>query len=238
MHNQDLFYCDNLSIGYDNKPILSPINFCIEIKDYLVILGENGAGKSTLIKTLLGLIKPISGSVVLSSQLDKTSIGYLPQQNVSQKDFPASVEEVVLSGFLAHSGFRIFYTKKEREKAFENIKKMGLDGLEKKSFSELSGGQRQKVLLARALCAAKNVLLLDEPVSSLDPRSTDEMYQIITKLNNANMAIIMVSHDIKSLEYANKVLHLGQNIFFGTKEDYLKTNLSHTFLGSRQRNVE
>lgn len=222
--------CKDLAIGYDNRPIASNINFEIESGDYIAIVGENGAGKSTLMKTLLGLLPPLSGEITFGEGLKKNEIGYLPQQTVVQKDFPASVWEVVLSGCLAKTGFRPFYSAAEKWTAQENIEKMGITHLKKRSYRELSGGQQQRVLLARALCATEKILLLDEPVSGLDPIVTAEMYDIIQKLNRDGTTIIMISHDIHSaLYYANKILHVGKNLFFGSKEDYLLSNAGKNF---------
>ena len=168
---------NDLTIGYDNNIVMSNLSFAIEKGDYLVILGENGAGKSTLLKTMLGLIKPIKGKITFDAEVKKTEIGYLPQQTVVQKDFPASVWEVVLSGCLARNGLKPFYSKKDKELAKENIEKLELKGFEKRCYRELSGGQQQRVLLARALCSSNKVLVLDEPVTGLDPKVTAQLYE-------------------------------------------------------------
>ncbi len=216
----------NLSIGYDGIPILENLNFSLESGDYLFILGENGAGKSTLMKTILRLIKPISGQVSFDDEAAKCKIGYLPQQTEAQKDFPASVEEVVLSGTLPHMGSRFFYGKKEKETARVNIERLGIENLRKKCFRELSGGQKQRVLLARALCAADKLLLLDEPVSGLDPLATEEMYELTERLHKEGTTVIMISHDLNAAyKYANKILHLSdEGFFFGSLEEYLKSS--------------
>ena len=194
-------------------------------KDYktIVFTGENGVGKSTLLKTMLGLIKPIKGKIVFATEVKKTEIGYLPQQTIVQRDFPASVWEVVISGCLARNGFKPFYSKKDKELAKENIKKMELNGFEKKCYRELSGGQQQRVLLARALCSSDKILVLDEPVTGLDPKVTTQLYETIHSLNQEGITIIMISHDLQALEHANKVLHLGPQAFFGDKKDYLES---------------
>lgn len=223
--------CQNLSIGYDNHVILNNLNFSIEEGDYLAIVGENGAGKSTLMKTILGLIKPVEGAINTSLDYKRNEIGYLPQQTVVQKDFPASVLEVVTSGCLSSAGLRPFYSKEEKALVSENITKMGLSGMEKRCYRELSGGQQQRVLLARALCATKKILLLDEPVAGLDPIVTMEMYELIKKLNDEGTTIIMISHDIQmAIKYANKILHLGSEHFYGTKEDYLMSAIGKKFV--------
>lgn len=214
---------ENISIGYDNNPIVENLNFEVEQGDYLTVLGENGAGKSTLLKTMLGLMKPLSGKIVFDKKVKKTEIGYLPQQTVVQKDFPASVWEIVISGCLSKTGLRSFYSKQEKEIAEANIKKLGLEDLKKRCYRELSGGQQQRVLLARALCASNKLLVLDEPVTGLDPKVTVQLYEIIASLNKEGITIIMISHDLQALQYANKVLHIGHQTFFGSKEDYLKS---------------
>jgi len=221
-----LLCSENVSLGYDGKLIASNINFTVSSGDYLCIVGENGSGKSTLLKTLLGLISPISGSIAFGDGLVKTDIGYLPQQTEIQRDFPASVSEIVLSGCVNRLGFRAFYSKEEKALAKDNIEKMGISNIASSCYKDLSGGQQQRVLLARALCAGKKMLLLDEPVSGLDPKATADMYRIISSLNkNEHVTIIMISHDITaSVSYASHILHIGYRpLFFGGKNDYLKT---------------
>ena len=218
-----LIRAEDLSLGYDSSAIVKNLNFKVDSGDYLCIIGHNGSGKTTLMRTLLGLIKPLSGEVVFEGGLRKNEIGYLPQQTQVQKDFPASVEEIVLSGCVSKEKFRPFLSKEDKAKAKANIEKMGLAGMEKKSFRDLSGGQQQRVLLARALCATQRVLLLDEPVAGLDPDVTEEMYSVIERLNKEGTTIIMISHDISAtLRYASHILHMGESVFFGTKEEYLK----------------
>ncbi len=196
--------CIDLDIGYDGKVVVSGLNLKINDGDYLCIVGENGSGKTTLMKTLLGLIPLLGGSI---QGLNKNDIGYLPQISDIQKDFPATVEEVVLSGTK-----KLFYRKKEKDLMRFNLERLNIANLSKCKFSELSGGQRQRVLLARALCASKKILLLDEPVSGLDPKATAMMYEIINKLNKEDgMTIIMISHDLNgSLKYASNVLNVGE----------------------------
>ena len=226
-----LLTCKDLSCGYEQTAVVSGVNFSVNKGDYLCIVGENGSGKSTLVKTLLGLVKPIGGSIETGDDLQRNEIGYLPQQTDVQRDFPASVWEVVLSGCLAASGFRPLYNKAEKALAQENIEKMGLKGFEKRCYRELSGGQQQRVLLARALCATRKLLLLDEPVSGLDPKVTLEMYELIAKLNREDgVTIIMISHDINAaLKYASHILHVSHNVFFGTREEYLKSDFAKRF---------
>ncbi len=230
--------CRNLSLGYDSKVIVSNLNFSINKGDYLCIVGENGSGKTTLMKTLLNLHSPISGNIITGDGLKSNEIGYLPQQTIVQKDFPASVKEIVLSGCQGRCGLRPFYKREEKNIARENMKRMGIDNLSSRCYRELSGGQQQRVLLARALCATRKLLLLDEPVSGLDPKATSEMYDIIEELNSQDkITIIMISHDISAaVKYASHILHIGDEIFFGTKKDYLKSNPGGQFTSNERRN--
>lgn len=223
--------CQNLTVGYDGRTVLQGLNFEVNPGDYLCILGENGSGKSTLMKTILGLQAPISGTILTGDGLRKNEIGYLPQQTQAQKDFPASVREIVLSGCQGRCGRRPFYSKEEKRLAEENIGKMGIGSLTKRCYRELSGGQQQRVLLARALCATRKMLLLDEPVSGLDPRVTAEMYGLIETLNREEgITVMMISHDISAaLKYASHILHIGDSVFFGTKADYLQSPQGKVF---------
>lgn len=223
--------CQNLTVGYDGRTVLQGLNFEVNPGDYLCILGENGSGKSTLMKTILGLQAPISGTILTGDGLRKNEIGYLPQQTQAQKDFPASVREIVLSGCQGRCGSRPFYSKEEKRLAEENIGKMGIGSLAKRCYRELSGGQQQRVLLARALCATRKMLLLDEPVSGLDPRVTAEMYGLIETLNREEgITVMMISHDISAaLRYASHILHIGDSVFFGTKADYLQSPQGKVF---------
>lgn len=226
-----LITAKDLALGYDREVIVSGLNFEVNSGDYLCIVGENGSGKTTLMKTLLSLMEPIEGKILTGDGLNANEIGYLPQQTQVQKDFPASVKEVVLSGCQGRCGLRPFYSRKEKELAKSNMERMRIKELENRSYRELSGGQQQRVLLARALCAAEKVLLLDEPVSGLDPKVTAEMYELIKKLNSEGITIIMISHDIEAaVLYASHILHIGEEVFFGTKEDYLKSSPGHVFL--------
>lgn len=229
-----LIECKNLSFSYDGNIVLEGVNFALDKGDYLCIVGENGAGKSTLIKGLLGLKPASSGNIFMQKGLESKYIGYLPQQTQVQKDFPANVYEIVLSGCLNRLGFLPFFTKKERNIAEENIAKLGIEDLKSACYRDLSGGQQQRVLLARALCAGKDLLLLDEPVAGLDPLVSHEMYQVISKINcEMQTTLIMVSHDINTaIDYANKVLHLKRSqIFFGSTDEYKKTAIAKKFLG-------
>lgn len=223
--------CQNLTVGYDGRAVLQGLNFEVNAGNYLCIVGENGSGKSTLMKTILGLQAPISGRILTGDGLRKNEIGYLPQQTQAQKDFPASVREIVLSGCQGRCGRRPFYSKEEKRLAEENIGKMGIGSLTKRCYRELSGGQQQRVLLARALCATRKMLLLDEPVSGLDPRVTAEMYELIERLNREEgITVIMISHDISAaLRYASHILHIGDSVFFGTKADYLQSPQGKVF---------
>ena len=220
--------CRELSLGYEGKEIISNLSFHVNAGDYLCIVGENGSGKSTLMKTILGLRKPMKGEIITGDGLRSREIGYLPQQTVVQKDFPASVKEIVLSGFQGRCGLRPFYTKAEKRIAMDNIRKMGIEDLKNRCYRELSGGQQQRVLLARALCATRKMLFLDEPVAGLDPKVTQEMYALIEKLNKElGITIIMISHDIRAaIQFSNKILHIGSEIFFGSRDEYIKRTAS------------
>ncbi len=225
----------DLSLGYDGHTVAEGLNFTVNAGDYLCVVGENGSGKTTLIKTLLRLREPAGGQVLIGDGLKKNEIGYLPQQTVVQKDFPASVREIVLSGCQGRCGLRPFYNKEEKRLAEENMDRMGIADLANRCYRELSGGQQQRVLLARALCATRKVLLLDEPVSGLDPKATAELYELIARLNKDGIAVIMVSHDIAAaVRYAGQILHIGAEIFFGTKEEYLKSEAGSTFFTRRE----
>lgn len=212
---------NNLSIGYEGKKIAQNINFHIDSGSYLSIVGENGAGKSTLIKTILGLKSPMSGEINFA----RKGIGYLPQQSLIQKDFPGSVWEIVLSGNIGNLKFKPFYSKHDKETALFNLKKMDIFDLKNKCYRDLSGGQQQRVLLARALCASSEILILDEPVTGLDPKVTKDFYELIAKINKEGITIIMVSHDLQGiLNYTSHILHVKKdNSFFGTKEDFLNS---------------
>lgn len=225
--------CSDLSFAYDGKTVLEGISFEIEQGDYLSIVGENGSGKSTLMRGLLGLKAPQSGRIEMSGGLKAAEIGYLPQQSDTQRDFPASVYEVVLSGCLNSLGRRARYGAEERERARANLERLGIEELKNRSFRDLSGGQRQRVLLARALCATKKLLLLDEPVTGLDPIAAQEMYNLVKLINLCDgTAVIMISHDIhEAVRYSTKILHLGRRqLFFGTAAEYRESSLARRFL--------
>lgn len=227
-----LLACRNLSVGYDGKAVLENLNFSVESGEYLCVVGENGSGKSTLMKTLLGLQQPLSGQILRGDGLQKNEIGYLPQQTVVQKDFPASVREIVLSGCQGRCGWRPFYNRAEKAFTEEILKKLRIDDLASRCYRELSGGQQQRVLLARAFCATRKLLLLDEPVTGLDPKATAELYALIERLNREDkITVLMISHDIEAaLRYADHILHIGQQVFYGTKEDYLKSAAGRLFV--------
>ena len=229
----------NLSIGYEGKPVLEGLDFTIQQGDCLCIVGENGAGKSTLMKTLLGLKASLKGTVERSSQIQPGSSGYLPQQREVQRDFPASVREIVLSGFQGRCGLRPFYTKQEKQAVMENLRRMAAEHLADRCYRELSGGQQQRVLLARALCASQSMLLLDEPVAGLDPTATAELYRLIQHINQKDgITVVMISHDIQAaLPSASHVLHLGKKTFFGTVEEYRASALGQAFVAAQKEDV-
>lgn len=204
--------CKNLSVGYNGIVAARDISFSIEKGGYLCVVGENGSGKSTLIKTLLNLIKPISGTLEFGDGLTQKSIGYLPQKSELQNDFPASVREIVLSGFLGKKRVNAFYSREEKKEVTKILTMLGIASIENETFTKLSGGQMQRVLLARALCACGGLLVLDEPVSGLDPEATLEMYETVDRLNRENnISVIMISHDMKAVEkYAKQILRIGE----------------------------
>lgn len=229
-----LIQCDGISIAYEGQTVVKDLSFQIEQGDYLCIVGENGSGKSTLVKSLLGLKQPFQGQILLGDGLKQNEIGYLPQQTVVQRDFPASVYEVVLSGRLNSRGWKPFYSAVDKQAARENMELLGIRTMEHQCFRDLSGGQKQRVLLARALCATKKLLLLDEPVTGLDPLVTTEFYQLIERINKeSEIAVVMVSHDIESaLQYASHILHLQESArFWGTTEAYQNSEAGRKFLG-------
>lgn len=227
-----LIKTENLTLSYENMTVIKELSFEVNSGDYLCIVGENGSGKSTLIKALLSLKKPESGRIELGDGLRQREIGYLPQQTGAQRDFPASVGEVVISGCLNSRGIKPFYSRREREIAAENMERLGITELKKRSYRELSGGQQQRVLLARALCATKKLLLLDEPVSGLDPMVTADMYGLIEGINKSGVTIIMVTHDISAIRYASHILCLkSDEWFFGTTAEFIKSDVSDFVTG-------
>lgn len=227
-----LLTVEDLTVGYDARPILGQIRFTVEAGNYLCIVGENGSGKTTLMKTLLGLLPPLAGKILFGKGLSPRTMGYLPQQTIVQKDFPASVREVVLSGFQGQCGLRPFYLPREKAFAQKTMEAMGILSLADRWFCQLSGGQRQRVLLARAFCAAQTLLLLDEPVSGLDPAATAEMYRQIAKLNReTGAAILMITHDVSTaVTCASHVLHLGSRPWFGSVQAYRDSAIGQTYL--------
>ena len=228
--------CDNLTFGYEGKALIRSLSFAVQAGDYLCIVGENGSGKSTLMRTLLGLQPPISGRVILGEGLRQNEIGYLPQQTHVQRDFPASVREIVLSGCQGRLGLRPFYGQAEKRRAGEAMEKLGIAALAGRCYRELSGGQQQRVLLARALCATEKLLLLDEPVAGLDPLASEEMYRLVERLNQEGTTLIMISHDMHyALGHASHILQIGSDWFYGSKADYLRSAVGRNYLrGGRE----
>ncbi|MBR5632967.1 MAG: metal ABC transporter ATP-binding protein [Clostridia bacterium] len=235
-----LIKAENLDLGYEGKTIVDGLNFEINPGNYLCIIGENGSGKSTLMKTILGLLNPLDGKLTYGDGLKKNEIGYLPQQTSAQRDFPASVREVVQSGLLNKCGLRPFFTPKQKAMVKENMEKMKITHLADRCYRELSGGQQQRVLLARALCASSRLLLLDEPVSGLDPKVTQDMYEVIKELNESGITVIMISHDISAaILYATHILHVSHTpLFFGTTDDYLNSEIGKTFAGNALKAIQ
>ena len=235
-----LIRCENVSIGYEGQTVVRELDFSINVGDYLCIVGENGSGKSTLVKSLLGLKNVEKGRIIYGDGLKKNEIGYLPQQTDVQRDFPASVYEVVLSGRLNSRGFKPFYTAADKSMSAEKLELLVISDLAGMCFRDLSGGQKQRVLLARALCATKTMLLLDEPVTGLDPIVTAEFYQLIRRINHdEKIAVVMVSHDIESaVEDASHILHLQEKmLFFGSAEEYRESRVGKSFLSGAEHSV-
>ena len=221
----------NLSVGFNTGAIVENLNFTVNSGDYLCVVGENGSGKTTLMKTLLNLQEPLKGEIIKGDGLKKNDIGYLPQQTVVQRDFPASVREIVLSGCQGRCGLRPFYNKEEKLLAEESMKRMDILPLADRCYRDLSGGQQQRVLLSRALCATQKILLLDEPVTGLDPKAASQMYSLISDLNHEGITIIMISHDVDAaLKYASHILHIGDTVFFGTRDQYLNSDAGRLFM--------
>lgn len=232
--NQPLLKCEHVDFGYENYDVVKDVTMEIREGDYLCIVGENGSGKSTLMKGLLGLLKPTGGTITLSDELKRSGIGYLPQQTPAQKDFPATVQEVVISGCLGKRGNRPFYSKEEKKTAAMNMERLGITELKRSCYRDLSGGQKQRVLIARALCATDKLLILDEPITGLDPSTTQDFYHVIRHLNrDERVAVLMVSHDVQNIIHqANKILHLKQSVlFYGEVEEYKNTVFGKEFLG-------
>ena len=235
---EPLIRCEHMDLGYENQDAVVDVNMEVCPGDYLCIVGENGSGKSTLMKGLLGLLKPSAGVLTVSEELKTTGIGYLPQQTAAQKDFPASVREVVLSGCLSRRGRRPFYSRTEKRIAAENMERLGITPLAKHCYRELSGGQQQRVLIARALCATTKLLLLDEPITGLDPMAIQDFYAMLRKLNREDgVAILMVSHDLRNaVEEANKILHLQKQVlFYGPAHDYMNSRAAGHFFHEKEQ---
>ena len=232
-----LLKCEHVDFGYENQDAVIDVSLEVSTGDYICIVGENGSGKSTLMKGILGLLKPTEGKIEISEELKKAGIGYLPQQTAAQKDFPATVFEGVISGCLGKRGNRPFYSPKEKQTALSNLERLGIADLKKSCFRDLSGGQKQRALIARALCATDKLLILDEPITGLDPSAIQDFYNIIRKLNREEqVAILMVSHDMANIvRQAGKILHLQQKaLFWGTVQDYLKSGIGNQFLGGEE----
>lgn len=227
----DVISCKNITVHNERTLALDDVSFDVKCGEFLTIVGENGAGKSTLARVILGILTPDSGEVTVSDTV-RGKIGYLPQQSSAQRDFPASVYEVVLSGNIGATGLFPFYTRAQKARAKGNMEMLGITPIAKKSYRALSGGQQQRVLLARALCAADKVLLLDEPTAGLDPLVTKELYTTVRHLcDEHGMTVIMVSHDIPAaMKYSDRILHLACKLrFIGTPDEYSKTPLGASF---------
>ena len=234
-HDGVLMECRDVSLGYERQPIWEHLQLTVRRGDYLCIVGENGSGKSTLVKSMLGLLSPLAGEIVRAPEIRRGAIGYLPQQTQAQRDFPATVMEVVLSGFLNQRRLLFFYTPAQRAAALMHMGKLGILELKNRCYRELSGGQQQRVLLARALCAAKSLLILDEPITGLDPEAVLDFYRTLRYLNQAEgMAVVMVTHDMpNALRYARHILHVGHGgqWFYGTPQAFLQSEAGRRFGG-------
>jgi zinc transport system ATP-binding protein len=225
----ELIKVKDLSVGYGERAVIKRASFVVESGDFICVVGANGAGKSTLIKTILGILKPSAGKIQFADKLTQSQLGYLPQDMKFESDFPASVEEVVLTGALGRMGWRPFYGAKERSAALDCMKELKISKLAKRSFAELSGGQRQKVLLARALMASRRVLFLDEPSNNLDYKSKADFYELLKKMNADGLTIMMITHDVDVHDLiGNKVLALRDDgIWFGETAKYLEVIHEH-----------
>ena len=231
--------CRDLTLGYDSGVLVKDLSFEVDKGDFLFIVGNNGSGKTTLMRTLLRLQQPLSGSISFGDGAKPVTIGYLPQQTDVQKDFPASVWEIVLSGCQNSASLRPIYSKAEKKTAQENMEKLGIANLKNTCYRELSGGQQQRVLLARALCAAKSIILLDEPVSGLDPGAAAQMYSLLQELNDEGMTVIMISHDVDAaLIYASHILHIGSETFFGTADEYMASSIGKRYISLKSISSE
>lgn len=232
MESSELIVCRDVSLGYEGQSVLTHLDLTIRVGDYLCIVGDNGSGKSTLLRGLLGLLTPQSGEIRRAPELQKGAVGYLPQQTRAQRDFPATVFEVVLSGCLNRKGMHFFYTAAQKSEALMNMGKLGVLELKDACYRDLSGGQQQRVLLARALCAASRLLILDEPITGLDPAAAQDLYKTLAYLNKREgMAVVMVTHDLKAaLRSARTVLHIGRSsLFLGSVPEYLASPQGRRF---------
>jgi len=230
MEQSDLIVCRDASLGYEGQSVLTHLDLRVRSGDYLCVVGDNGSGKSTLLRGILGLLPPLSGTIRRAAELERGAVGYLPQQTRAQRDFPATVQEVVLSGCLNRRGF--FYSAAQRSRAVMNLGKLGVLELKDKSYRSLSGGQQQRVLLARALCAASRLLILDEPVTGLDPAAAQDLYKTLNYLNRREgMAVVMVTHDLRpALRDAGTILHIGHGgMFLGAPAEYLASPFGRRF---------
>ena len=235
--------CENISVGYEDGIVVSDVSFELNRGDYVCIVGENGAGKSSLLKGILGLARIQGGKIEYGDGMSRADVGYLPQQKDYQKNFPATVKEVVMSGFLNKMGLRPYYNRAEKAKAMEILSDFGMADYVRASFGSLSGGQKQRVLLARAMCATDKPLLLDEPTTGLDPVATEELYELLKRLNREKKTtILMVSHDLnKAVSDAGLILHVNKRSgcgYFGPADKYLDSEAARHFLGLDYKNSE
>ncbi|RLI02996.1 ABC transporter [Candidatus Bathyarchaeota archaeon] len=215
---------ENVSVYFNGVPILEDINLSIKQDDFLAIIGPNGGGKTTLLKVILGLIKPSKGKVKVfgkSPEEGRKLVGYLPQYVSFDPNFPISVFEVVLMG--RYKGVLQGFSEEDKNAALNALKIVGMTEFKDRQISELSGGQLQRVFMARAIVREPKLLLLDEPTASIDPEMQKTFYELLQKLKK-KMAIILVTHDIGAISvYVDKIACLNRKLFYhGLKDEGLE----------------
>jgi len=236
----------NLSVSYGQTEALTNVSFTVEKGDFVGLAGPNGAGKTTLIKTILGLLPTSKGEIKLFGKTkekfnDWGKIGYLPQKlSTINALFPATVDEVVTLGLLSQKKFPRRITANDQKRTSETLRELGIFDLKKRMLSELSGGQQQKVLLARALVSNPEILIFDEPSTALDPESRESFFQLIQKLNKKNgTAVILITHDTGYIgQYANKLLYIDKSlVYFGKFSDFCQDEKMNAYFGKYEQNI-